>query len=234
MSHIEHGGLVECDPCCLNTAMQNNIRSWMTALASILAVTGQASEDIKGFAPVSVSSANYRTTERAELVRKVSEKNQVNPVLAKSVPRSTPAHYIFMPGEIYESDLTYEQLCKLLTPALASKGFINGSDDQGIIREPDRVELILKKLSHLLRPPKFILFLGSIRVSRDEQKKETASHGDQPTHEKDALPASRQAGREARRTRRTPEETTGEVMRLVSCARIRPGRGPERTIRCPG
>lgn len=70
--------------------MQNNIRSWMTALASILAVTGQASEDIKGFAPVSVSSANYRTTERAELVRKVSEKNQVNPVLAKSVPRSTP------------------------------------------------------------------------------------------------------------------------------------------------
>jgi hypothetical protein len=124
--------------------MNNNIRSWMTALASILAVTGQASEDIKGFAPVSVSSANYRTTERAELVRKVSEKNQVNPVLAKSVPRSTPAHYIFMPGEIYESDLTYEQLCKLLTPALASKGFINGSDDLGIIREPDRVELILK------------------------------------------------------------------------------------------
>jgi hypothetical protein len=32
-------------------------------------------------------------------------------------------------------------------------------------------------------------------------------------HEKDALPASRQAGREARRTRRTPEETTGGAQR---------------------
>ena len=110
------------------------------ATASVLS----AAEEIKGFAPVSVSSANYRTTERADLIRKASEKNQVNPVLAKTVPRSEPAYYIFLPGEVYSSDVTYEDLCKLLTPALASKGFVNASDDQGLIREPDRVQLVLR------------------------------------------------------------------------------------------
>ena len=124
--------------------MNHHFSHVFSGLLLFATIGAQASEDIKGFAPVSVSSANYRTTDRAELVRQVSEKNQVNPVLAQTVPRKDPAYFIFLPGEIYESDLTYEELCKLLTPALASKGFINAADDQGLIREPNRVELILR------------------------------------------------------------------------------------------
>jgi hypothetical protein len=100
---------------------------------------------VKGFAPVSVSSANYRNTPRDELVRAVDgDRAAVNPETPGLKPLSAPIHFIFMPGEIYDADLTYEQLTEMLTPALAKKGYVNGADAQGLIREPAKVTLVLR------------------------------------------------------------------------------------------
>ncbi|MBX7123102.1 MAG: hypothetical protein K1X42_13315 [Opitutaceae bacterium] len=101
-------------------------------------------QDIKGPAPVSVSSANYQKTERAELIRRVSQKNAVNPPAITATPEMAPTHFIFLPGEVYESDLTYEELCKLLTPALLKRNLINAADEQGLMREPEKVSLVLR------------------------------------------------------------------------------------------
>ncbi len=108
--------------------------------SSMLAIA----QDIKGPAPVSVSSANYQTTDRAELLRRVSEKNAVNPPALTATPEMAPTHFIFLPGEVYESDLTYEELCKLLTPALLKRNLINAADEQGLMREPEKVTLVLR------------------------------------------------------------------------------------------
>jgi hypothetical protein len=40
--------------------------------------------------------------------------------------------------------VTYEDLCRLLTPALASRGYRNAADEQGLIREPGSVQLVLR------------------------------------------------------------------------------------------
>ncbi len=124
-------------------------RSLPTALlgALLLSAAGAAesANDVKGLAPVSVSSANYRNTPRDQLLRSVENaKGVVNPESPTLQPLATPQHFIFMPGEIYDADVTYEQLTALLTPALAKKNFINGADAQGIIREPTKVSLVLR------------------------------------------------------------------------------------------
>jgi len=113
-------------------------------IAIALSTTGAVAQDIKGPAPVSVSAANYQKTDRAELIRSVSQKNVVNPA-AMAVPSDTsPAYFIFLPGEVYESDVTYEELCKLLTPALLKRNLINAADEQGLMREPEKVSLVLR------------------------------------------------------------------------------------------
>lgn len=108
-------------------------------------------QDIKGPAPVSVSSANYQKTERAELIRRVSQKNAVNPAAISATPEMAPTHFIFLPGEIYESDLTYEELCRLLTPVLLKRNLINAADEQGLMREPEKVSLVLR-IHYGIRP----------------------------------------------------------------------------------
>lgn len=113
-------------------------------LAAACFTIGASAQDIKGPAPVSVSSANYQKTERAKLNRLVSEKNVVNPPSASVATDAPPAHYIFLPGEVYEADLTYEELCKLLTPALQKRNLINAADEQGLMREPEKVSLVLR------------------------------------------------------------------------------------------
>jgi hypothetical protein len=104
-----------------------------------------ASANIKGFAPVSVSAANYRDTPREELVRSVEFQNAaVNPDAPTLKPLAKPQYYVFIPGEIFESDLKYDQVTEILTAALAKKGYINAADPLGIIREPDKVTLMLR------------------------------------------------------------------------------------------
>jgi hypothetical protein len=114
------------------------------ALAIPAIACAQTPTDIKGFAPVSVSSANYRDTSREVLLQMVNRKNAVNPQPRELTPLSTPKYYVFIPGEIFPSDLNYESVCDLLTAALARKGYLNAADSVGIIREPGKVTLMLR------------------------------------------------------------------------------------------
>lgn len=104
----------------------------------------QSAADIKGFAPVSVSSANYRETPRDQLLQLTNQQNALNPEAKPFAPLARPKLFVFLPGEIYENDLTYEEICARLTPALAKKNYINGADAQGLIREPAKVTLVLR------------------------------------------------------------------------------------------
>lgn len=94
--------------------------------------------------PVSVSSANYAETRWDEVRRIVADPVQVNPAEIALAPRATPQTYVFAPGELYESDVPYEELCRQLEGALAKKGFINAADAQGRIAAPDQIDLILR------------------------------------------------------------------------------------------
>lgn len=100
---------------------------------------------IKGFAPVSVSSANYRNTDRGDLIRAIEgERAATNPDTPALRPAASPQHYVFMPGEISDSDLTFEEVTALLTTALAKRNYVNAADAQGIIRDPAKVTLVLR------------------------------------------------------------------------------------------
>lgn len=105
---------------------------------------GQSAADIRGFAPVSVSSANYATTSRDRILESVEGKNAINPPTIDIKPLSEPVKFVFMPGEVYESDVTYEEICELLTPSLAEKNYINGADKVGIIKDPSAIKLVLR------------------------------------------------------------------------------------------
>ncbi|MDB6094268.1 MAG: hypothetical protein JWM32_1830 [Verrucomicrobia bacterium] len=115
------------------------------AFAASGAFAAESSSQITGLAPVSVSAANYRNTPRDELVRLVEgERTEINPNAPSLKPLAKSQHFIFLPGAIFESDLTYDQVTELLTGALAKKGYINGADAQGVIREPGKITLVLR------------------------------------------------------------------------------------------
>lgn len=105
----------------------------------------ESASEIKGFAPVSVSAANYRTTSREDLQREVEQgKPAINPeVPAVKVP-AEPVHYVFVAGEVADSDLAFDKVTGLLAPALTKKGYVNAADSFGIIHEPKKVTLVLR------------------------------------------------------------------------------------------
>lgn len=112
------------------------------ASGSLLA---QGAQEIRGYDPVTVSAANYRDTPREELLRLTTAPTTLNPdAPAPDATAREPQYYVFVPGEIYASDITYEQICELLTPALSKRNFINAADAQGIIRDPENVSLLLR------------------------------------------------------------------------------------------
>lgn len=125
--------------------------SCMLLTAGVLLARAQSAADIKGFAPVSISSANYRETPREKLLQLTNQPNSLNPENGEFAPLRTPKHFIFLPGEIFENDLTYEEICARLTPSLAQKNYHNGADPQGLIREPAKVTLVLR-ISYGERP----------------------------------------------------------------------------------
>ncbi len=117
----------------------------LLALAAAFApASAQSPSDIKGLAPVSVSSANYRETPRDQLVKLVHRKNALNPAPRELAPLAAPKYFVFIPGEVFPADLNYETVCGLLTPALAQKNYLNAADAVGIVREPQRVTLMLR------------------------------------------------------------------------------------------
>jgi len=116
-----------------------------TLLAGLLHLAGAAdAQPGRAPLPVSVSSANYAETRWDDVRRIVADPAQVNPAEPALEPRATPQTYVFAPGELYESDVPYEELCRQLEGALAKKGFINAADAQGRVAAPDKIDLILR------------------------------------------------------------------------------------------
>ncbi len=116
----------------------------VVALAALTAAHAQTPADIDGLAPVTVSSANYRTTPPRALAKAVNGKPDLSPAPRPLVPLAAPQHFVFVRGETFPADLTFESLCALLTPALAQKNYLNAADDRGRIYSPEKVSLVLR------------------------------------------------------------------------------------------
>ncbi len=95
-------------------------------------------------APVSVSSANYAETPREQLLALVYDKPALNPAVRDVSRRAQVQRYVFLPGDLYEMDLPYEDVCRRVAAALAKKGFENAEDGQGRVIAPGQVDLILR------------------------------------------------------------------------------------------
>lgn len=94
--------------------------------------------------PISVSSMNYANTPWDQLADQINDTTQQNPTNPPVQKLVTPRRYVFAPGEIYEADLSFRDICRQLESALEKKGFINAADARDVIREPERIELILR------------------------------------------------------------------------------------------
>lgn len=126
--------------------MHRSLASLLLCAAATRAVfAADAADKIQGFAPVTVSAANYRETPREQLLRAVEQdKPAVNPDTPNLTKLKTPQRYVMMKGETFESDLSFEEVGQILTAALAKKGYINATDAQGRVHAPDDVQLILR------------------------------------------------------------------------------------------
>lgn len=113
-------------------------------LAGTLHLAADVAPDKYRPAPVSVSSMNYRDTSREEQLRLDAEKLKANPASRPLQTLGKPQRYVFIPGELYENDLTYEEICRRLADALAKKGLINATDAQGRVIAPEEVDLVLR------------------------------------------------------------------------------------------
>ncbi len=114
----------------------------LTTVFAALVGWAQATEPTP--APVSVSALNYAHASWGELNRLDGEKNQVNPSPHPLTAIATPQRFVFLPGEVYPTDLTYEEICGRLSAALAKKGYLNATDAQGRVYDPANVDLILR------------------------------------------------------------------------------------------
>lgn len=112
--------------------------------ALVPSVRAQTLNDLEGPAPVSVSSANYRTTPFRDLSSTINRKPTLNPAPRTLTPLAEPKYFVFVPGEKFAADVSYDSLCLLLTTALAQKNYLNAADPAGLIREPKKVSLVLR------------------------------------------------------------------------------------------
>ena len=117
---------------------------YVSTILTAATLSAQSPEDVKGFAPVSVSSANYRETPREVLIQRVGAKSAINPEANTPPTTTAPSFFVFIPGEIFPADMNYEAVCAELTVALAKKNYINAADAQGVVREPEKVTLMLR------------------------------------------------------------------------------------------
>lgn len=85
-----------------------------------------------------VSAANYAHTPPDVLEKMFRRPAEIIDAPAPDAAAERPVqHYQFLKGETYEADLNYEEVCKLLVPALAAKNLRNTFDQS-------KVELILR------------------------------------------------------------------------------------------
>lgn len=126
------------------------------SLASLvcIAVPGRAAESgapIDGYAPVSVSSANYRLTPREVILDRVEAKSTINPPPVVPSAPTAEVHYVFLPGEIFENDMAYVDVCEAVAASLRKRGYVHAVDRAGRIRDVSKVTLVLR-LSYGVRP----------------------------------------------------------------------------------
>ncbi len=115
------------------------------SLTLVGGLRAESASEIKGFAPVSISAANYRKTSREDLLREVEQgKAAVNPEVPPVKVTAEPVHYVFVAGEVADSDLAFDKVTALLEPALTKKGYVNAADSFGVIHEPKKVTLVLR------------------------------------------------------------------------------------------
>lgn len=114
------------------------------ATLTLAAASGPAPVDERAPAPVSVSSANYANSPREEILRATAEQDEINPQTPALAPLARPQRYVFVPGDTYEADIPYEEICRRLAATLAKKGYHNATDDQGRVIDPTHVDLVLR------------------------------------------------------------------------------------------
>jgi hypothetical protein len=103
-------------------------------LSGVLVLAGCATVPPVPRGDISVSGANYVTSSYKEL-RRIANRpvDEEGPIDSDPPPATEPQGYIFYPGEIYASDLSWEELRPRLEAALAVRGYINRENAQGVI-----------------------------------------------------------------------------------------------------
>jgi hypothetical protein len=77
-----------------------------------------------------VSAANYAETSPEVLARMFRNPDDLpDPQPPPAATARVPRYYQFLPGERYESDVPYLEVCRQLKPALATKGLLNTTEE---------------------------------------------------------------------------------------------------------
>ncbi len=108
---------------------------WLSAVLLTPAVIRAASPRSPN--EIVVSAANYARTPPDVLEKMFRQPADVTNATPPAATERPVQHYQFLKGETYEADLNYEDVCKLLVPALAAKNLRNTFDQS-------KVELILR------------------------------------------------------------------------------------------
>lgn len=88
-----------------------------------------------------MSAADY--TDMAAAFAANAVKSQENPAMPQLPALTRTQYFIFSPGESYGAK-DYDEICRVLTPALAKRGFVNLATAEGRVANPEKLELILR------------------------------------------------------------------------------------------
>jgi hypothetical protein len=121
----------------------------LPALAAVLAMgfTGCAStqDASKTTLPVSVSAANYSELSNADLYSRVNNdpvnSNPEAPAVSKP---AQPLFYLLLPGEIYPSNVSFDDINRELELSLEHRGYCNAVYQMRAGRTPARIDYLLR------------------------------------------------------------------------------------------
>jgi hypothetical protein len=95
--------------------------------------------------PVSVSAANYSQLSDAELFSRVNNDSVNTRPEAPAVPKAAqPLFYLVLPGEIYPSDVSFDEINRELELALEPRGYFNAVYQMRMGRTPARIDYLLR------------------------------------------------------------------------------------------
>jgi hypothetical protein len=112
-------------------------RSMLALLSAVCLLTATHGATPPPPNEIVVSAANYAHTPADVLEKMFRRPAEIIDAPPPEDAARPVQHYQFLKGETYEADLNYEEVCKLLVPALAAKNLRNTFDQS-------KVELILR------------------------------------------------------------------------------------------